>query len=470
MQKQITFGPLAPDNADHLTDAMQAISGAYPSANGYRPVGSFSQFASALTGTFKGGGAFIATDGTIRLIAGDETSLYAYSSSVWASRISSLSVNTRWDFTQFGDLIVGAYGSTPVKYDIVADTATTLGGSPPSADFCTTVREFVVLGRAGGVNNKVYWSQQGNAEGWTVGTSLCGFQQIYAGGKIMGLAGGEYGLILQRFQIVRMSFTGDSTYPWQFDAISTNYGCAAEGSVVQAGRMVFFYSDRGFCVCDGTDVKQIGVERIDATFRDRYSASDLSNMWAAVDPERTLAIWAMPGILYVYNWTLDRWSTVELSVSAIFNSFSQAVSLETLSALYGSIDSIPYSLDDARFAGGSPRLTVVSSSGAFGVLSGPAVAAEFTTPRLQLADGRVARVRFIRPITDAIDGLSLSVDSRQRLGDAENVETFNQLQASGDMPVRIAATASKWTLSIAEGTDWDFCQGFVAEYDVGGRR
>ena len=121
MHKQIAFGPLAPDNADHLTDAMQAISGAYPSANGYRPVGSFSQFASALTGTFKGGGAFIATDGTIRLIAGDETSLYAYSSSVWASRISSLSVNTRWDFTQFGDLIVGAYGSTPIKYDIVAD-------------------------------------------------------------------------------------------------------------------------------------------------------------------------------------------------------------------------------------------------------------------------------------------------------------------------------------------------------------
>lgn len=469
-EAKITFGAFAPDNADH-EGAMQAADGAYPSANGYRPIGAFSQITTALTGDFKGGAAFIATDGTIRMVAGDDTSLYSYVSNAWASRIEDLTVTTRWDFTQFGDDVVCCNGGAPIKYNVVADTAEVLAGSPPTAEFCTTVNtDFVLLGSTGGSNNVVTWSQQGDVEGWTAGVAMSGSQPIYDGGAIMGLAGGEYGLIIQRFQVVRMSFTGISSDPWQFDPISTNYGCLQSGSIAQAGRLVFFYSDRGFVVCDGTDVKPIGVERVDNTFRSEYSASELDAMYAAVDPVRTLVLWVLPDKMWIYNWSLDQWSTAALPITAVFDALTQPLSEAALIALYGDLDSVPFDLDDPFLAGGAPRAVFVHTDGRFGLLAGSNIAATFEPARMQLADGRVARIRFFRPTTDAISGLTLTLDSRQRLGDPASVETFTQIHASGDMPVRAAATALKATLGIAAATTWDFVQGGVFEFEVGGKR
>lgn len=377
---------------------------------------------------------------------------------------------TRWNFTQFGDDIVIATGGAPLKYNLLLDTAVELGGTPPTADLCATVRDFVVFGRVNSNNQLIGWSGQGDCEEWTGGVNGSGEQPLYSGGKVMGLVGGEYGLILQRFAVKRMSYTGDNNLPFQFDDISTNYGCIAEGSIATAGRLTFFYSDRGFVVCDGTDVKPIGAEMYDAWFRARYAETDLENMWAAIDPVRTLVIWSMPGALLMYNWMLSRPTLVELPVKAIFNSFSEATTLGDLDGLYGDLDAVPYSLDDPRFSGGSPRLTVVHFDGRFGVLTGDNLAATFETPFIELANSRTARLKFVRPVTDAIEGLTLTADSRQRLGDASNGETFTALHASGDMPVRIAARSAKLTLDIAAGTAWDYAQGLELEFMVGGRR
>ena len=55
-------------------------------------------------------------------------------------------------------------------------------------------------------------------------------QPQLTGGEIMGLAGGEYGVILQRRQITRMSLTGDATRPFDYDVVTDNLGCASRGS------------------------------------------------------------------------------------------------------------------------------------------------------------------------------------------------------------------------------------------------
>lgn len=377
---------------------------------------------------------------------------------------------SRWQFTQFGDDIVITTGAAPIKYNLLTDTATALGGTPPNADLCATVRDFVVFGRVNANNQLIGWCGQGDCEEWTGGVLGSGEQPLYAGGKVMGLVGGEYGLIIQRFAVKRMSFTGDLDAPFQFDDISTNYGCKAEGSIVTAGRLTFFYSDRGFVVCDGTDVRPIGAEKVDATFRALYGDTDLDYMWASVDPVRTLAVWVMPGRVWLYNWTLDRWTVADLPVQAVFSSFTEATALDSLDALYASIDDVPYTLDDPRYSGGSPRLTFVHLGGRFGVLAGPNVEANIETQFIELADNRVARVRFIRPVSDAIDGVSLVVDSRQRLGDATDQEIFDYLHASGDMPVRISARSVKVGFKVAAGADWSYAQELQFELDAGGRR
>lgn len=465
----INFGELRPDDAPHASAGLPVVSGAYASANGYRAIGGFNSFADALTGTFKGAGAFLSTGGNARLLAGNETNLYTGSSGTWSSLIGSLTISTRWRFTQFGDDVIATNGGDPIRVRLTANTAAVLGGSPPTADLCATVRDFVVLGRADGVENVVQWSAIGDATGWTASTNQSGSQEIYAGGKIMGLTSGEVCYIIQRFQVVRMSYTGDSTDPWQFDPVSTNDGCAAEGSVVQAGALFFFYSDRGFVMFDGAQFRPIGAERIDRLFGASYSTTDLQSLWATIDPLRTLVIWVINSRLWIYNWQLDRWTIADLPVISAFPSFTSGVSLDDLDAIYGDLDSIPYSLDDARFSGGTPRLTVVHNDGRFGVLTGDNIAARFDLPYMELASDNVARVNIVRPITDATDGITLTADSRRRLGDAESVTTFTQLNARGDMPVRIAARSLKLRMDIAAATEWDFVQGLEVAFQPGGR-
>jgi hypothetical protein len=53
-------------------------------------------------------------------------------------------------------------------------------------------------------------------------------------------------------------------------------GASSAGSIAQAGRLVFFLSDRGFMLTDGNDVKPIGAERIDRTFKEAYTARTLT--------------------------------------------------------------------------------------------------------------------------------------------------------------------------------------------------
>ncbi len=254
----IPFGEYKPDEAPHLTEGLSIAEGVYAAANCYKPVGQFQFIADNLTGTFKGAAAYVSSGGTARFIAGDGTDLYVLGAGVWSSVIGSLTVSDRWRFTQFGDEAICVNGGNPIAYNLIAGTAAELAGSPPTADLCATVRDFVVLGRVDNENNVVAWCAQGDAHEWTPGTNQAGEQPLYSGGKVMGLAGGEYCIILQRYGVRRMSYTGDATDPWQFDEISSNYGCLAEGSVIQAGRMVFFYSDRGFVMCDGNDVDGAG--------------------------------------------------------------------------------------------------------------------------------------------------------------------------------------------------------------------
>lgn len=466
----VPFGEYKPDEAPHLTDGLSIADGVYAAANGYKPVGQFSEIAQSLSGTFKGAAAFVSTGGTARFIAGDATDLFYLSAGAWISVIGSLTVSGRWRFTQFGDEAICVNGGAPIAFALIGATAAALAGSPPIADLCATVRDFVVLGRTANNNQELTWCAQGDAHEWTAGVNQAGTQPLYSGGKIMGLAGGEYGIILQRYAVKRMSYTGDAADPWQFDEISSNYGCMAEGSVIQAGRMVFFYSDRGFVMCDGNDVKPIGVERVNSTFRDAYSDQEIQAMWSAFDPVRTLAVWVMTQRLWIYNWTLDRWTVASMDVSAAFTSFSEAISIDALDAIYGHLDAVPYSLDDPRFAGGEPRLTVVNLAGEFGVLAGEPLEAIFELPFIEYAKDRVARIRRVRPIGDfPRSGLTLNTTARKRLDGSSVNDVYTAMNTQGDMPVRVAGKDVKFKFVVETSADWTYAQGLEVEYAIGGR-
>lgn len=457
--KAYTFGEWAPDLAQNKTDALVTLTNAFPVANGYAPVPSFGAITPALAAAFKGGAAFVASDGTASLLSGTATNLYRFSGGSWASLIGSRS-GARWYFDQFGDNIMCADGGTLVSYDAVAGTAAEIGAAPTCVDVAT-VRDFVFVVEPGGDELLVQWSAFNDSTGWTPGTNQSGTQPLLSGGKGVKVIGGETGLILQANAIKRVTYVGDDLV-FQFDEISGEVGCMARGSVARVGQFVFFLSERGFMVSDRNSVEPIGAEKVDRTFFASYSRADIDNITAAVDPRRHLVMWGMPGspgTIWCYNWLLKRWSTIETSLAGIFTGFTANVALDALDALYPSgLDSIPLSLDDPSFSGGNPLLLVANASNVVGALSGANLAATFKLPNVEPFPGQRARVRSVRPITDASE-CSATIDAKARAGDAENLKAAASMRNNGEMPIRANGRYLGTTFSITAAASWTFAQG-----------
>lgn len=473
MKSRLIFGPYEPDKAPYQADVLVDMANAYASPNGWRPVGQFAGFTPVMPEAFNGATAFVNSEGNGFLVAGSDDSLYRYSGLSWTTLGSGYATGIRWQFTQFSDVAIAVNGGPTQEIDLITGAISAVPGAP-SATSVATVRDFVVYGQANGQTNMVQWSGFGNQDDNTPGVNQAGFQPMLTGGSVQGIASGEYGVIVQRSRVVRMTYTGDADIPFQFDEISANIGAVSKGSIAQAGRMVFFLSDRGFQMCDGNEVKSIGFQRVDETFAKLYPRQSLEKMWTAIDPRRNVVAWLVPGspgLVLLYDWVQDRWSNIRINAIGLFSGFSANISLEALDILYpGGINTIPYSLDDPRFAGGDPLFLVVDSLSEIGTLTGSNMAAYFKMPYQELNQGRRSRVSNSRPIGDCTSGVTLTLSGRLRLGDSDETVTRSELTASGRIPTRINNYFIAPRLDFADGAVWSYCQGIEFDHAIGGGR
>jgi len=472
MKKDIPFPPYLPDQSVN-SGVSRVATNVYVAADGYRPVGALQSFSDALDEPFLGGASVKSTNGTAYLLAGTATDLYKFGSGAWTSLVTSLTVVDRWRFQQFGDYVVCVNGSVTREVNLTAGTESALSGAPTGTSICL-VGDFIVIGQAGGDKLLVKWSGFNDHTEWTPGTNQSGFQPMLSGGEVMGLAGGEYGLIFQRNRIVRMSLTGDPDAPFQFNEITTNFGCASKASIVTEGRTTFWLSDRGFMALeDGQALRSIGSEKVDRTFARSIPREDYERLWSAIDPVNKLVMWGVPGSLgaiWCYNWELDRWAVIEVAFNGLFSGFSASLTLEEVSAIYGDIDTMPYGLDDPRFSGGEPRLFAVSTDDELSTLSGANLEAHMGVGFTEFVKGRLTRLINVRPIGDAVDGITIEIDARDRLGDAGRIITGTSLMASGAIPLRANGRHLSITQKIAAGTPWKYAQGVEIDFNAGGGR
>lgn len=90
------------------------------------------------------------------------------------------------------------------------------------------------------------WSALGDESSWTASaTTQADFQDIPDGGSVVGLSGGEFGLVFLDRSIHRMAYVGTPLI-FQFDNISRNLGCYEANSIIQYAGTTFFLSDDGF--------------------------------------------------------------------------------------------------------------------------------------------------------------------------------------------------------------------------------
>lgn len=464
------FGPLAPDLNPRLNDnAMRVADGVYPSPDGYKPVGQWVQSVSALAAAPKGGATFISSLGNTIIVAGTATALYKADSGAWTAIGSGFSVQDwqRWRFAQFGGVAIATNGSDVMqKIDLASATVSALGGTPPKFEALAVVKGFLIGTVMDGDVMTIAWSGAYNAESWEFGYNQSDYYTLPSGGRVNGILGGEYGLILQRNRLVRLDYVGGNLI-LDPNEVSSNIGCVSVHSVAQEGNLGFFYSDEGFMQWDGAQVTPIGRGWVDEEFRTAYASADWDAASTAIDPVRGVVMWSMSDKIYCYDWAHQKWSTITYAAPIIFGGVAKGLSVDEQDPAVGATDDDIdgaglLSLDDASFKGGDPRLYLFSSGNALGAFTGTPMAATLTGNDIEIFPGHRAEVRFVRPDIDCASGLTATLTGKARLSDAGTAYSTTTLQASGDMPLRASGRYLRPSFAIAAGTAWTHAKGFEA--------
>ena len=281
-KKTIIFVEWTPDQPGVAGGVTEAVN-CYPVANGYAPLNSIEAYPNDNTTATESllvafGGKF---GGQNNLFTAGATKIFKFDPAnnafVDVSKSGGYSV-TNWDITQFGSLLIAANGVNKLQsYNLSSSTLfADLSSDAPIAKYVTVVRDFVVAANVAGSESTIYWSDINNETNWTASSSSQADSQVLPdGGDIVGLAGGEYGLVFLERAIYRMTYSG-SPFFFQFDAISRSLGCISNGSIAQLAEQTYFLSDDGFYVCNGQSVTPIGAEKVNRWFFENAASDQIA--------------------------------------------------------------------------------------------------------------------------------------------------------------------------------------------------
>ena len=411
--QRITFGEWLPDQPS-VTGALMKADNVYSRAIGYGGVPSAVDYTQSASEPLNNVVAGKNPDGSTTIFAGSQTNLYKLDSTDMSlvdvsGDTYTTPVDQRWRFTQFGNRVIAANGADKLQGWLLGTSTAwaDLAADAPEARYVTVVRDFVVSGHIGtDYPFRVKWSGINNESTWTdSATTQSDFQEIPDGGSIVGVTGGEFGLILMDRSIYRMTYVG-SPLVFQFDNISRNLGCYEANSVIQYQGLTFFLADDGFYACDGQTVASIGGEKVDRFFFSDVDEEYLFNMSAAIDPIKNLVIWAYPAKgqggkvnkLLIYNFQTKRWSSGGTDVDRVASSSSPSTTLEGLDVISSSIDALGTSLDSRIWLGGKLLFAGVRGNKVV-TFTGANSTATIQTGELSLENRKTA-ITLVQPIVD----------------------------------------------------------------------
>jgi len=368
--------------------------------------------------------------------------------------------NQRWRFTQFGNVLIGANGGNRLQgYNVNSSTNfSDLAADAPQSRYVTVVRDFVVSGYVNDSAvraNRVQWSALGDESSWTnSATTQADFQDIPDGGAVVGLTGGEFGLVFMDRSIHRMSYVG-SPLVFQFDNISRNQGCYEANSIIQYGGTSFFLSDNGFYACDGQQIIPIGNEKVNRFFFDNVDEGLLSLMSAAVDPARKLVIWAYASLssatvdkLLIYNYEIGKWTSGTTDASRVATSSTPTFTLEGLD-VFGNLEAIQTSFDSRIWLGGKMQFAGVKDAKVI-TFSGANNTAYIETGDIEVP-GATSAITMAKPIVDNGSG-NVALVSRRLLN--EQVVFGSQSVADAEISVSIRGVGRYLSLQLTPTGLW----------------
>ena len=469
--QRIQLGEWMPDQSGitgSLTDAKNVVS----QAIGYGPFPSAVAFSGTAAEELVTLYAAKNPDSTTQLFTAGATKIYTVDGVGALTQVKSgmtTGINDKVRFTQFGKTVITT-NNADVLQAWTLGTSTSfanLSASAPKAKFITVVRDFVVCANtfesAEQKQYRVRWSAINDETDWTENVNTqSDYQDIPDGGQIVGIRGGEFGLVFLERSISRMSYIG-TPFIFQFDNISRNKGCMVAGSIAQYQGITFFLSDDGFYLCDGQNVTPIGAEKVDRFFLQDASDSDYGTMSAAVDPIRKLVIWNYKSVngnrnVLIYNFKTQKWTYGDAGTDYLSEASTSSVTLEQLDSISGSIDALTTSLDSRLYVGGKYFLggTLATRVMSF---TGANQTAVISTGDLDIGANSV--VTLARPIVDN-GSATVAIASRTLLNQGVSFNTAVAASSENRVPLRSAGryhrlkvtpTGANWNNAISVDVD-----------------
>jgi hypothetical protein len=480
---QVPFGEWLPDLPNHFNPGATEAKNVFPAVNSYRPFNDIAVTSSnALDARCQGAKAFKSDGGVVSIFAGDATKLYKLTSNAFVDESGgttfSFSDNFYWDFIRFGEVVIAFNGDDAPQawtLDSSSDFAA-LGGSPPAFRHAAVVNNFIVTGYQAAAQNKVQWSSFNSATSWTAGTNQSDSEVLPEGGVVTGITGGQYGLIFQENRITRMDYRGGNVV-FSFRRIEENRGAVQGKNVIQVGNMVYYLSEDGFYVTNGTESKPIGANKVDRFFYNDLKFALRDRVRSAYDHENKLVMWSYPSAsgtnsntqndkIIVYHIASDRWSLVELDHEVIIDYLSPGFTLDDLddypAAGTDDLDAINTSLDSSVFIGGLRTLGVFNTSHKLGAFEGDSLAAVIGTGETEIFGQSRSLVTHVRPLVDTSSATG-TVSFRNRVADSVTTSSAASMHATGTIPFHKSARYFKFNLQIPAGTTWSDAQGIDVE-------
>ena len=480
---QLPFGEWLPDLPDHVNPGATQARNVFPAVNSYRPFQNIAATTSnGTTARCQGGKAFKSDGGVVSIFAGDATKLYKITSNAFVDESGgttfSFPAESYWDFVRFGEVIVAFNGDDAAQawtLDSSTDFAA-LAGSPPVFRHAAVVGNFLVTGFQPTAQNKVQWSSFNTPTAWVAGVNQSDSEVLPEGGVITGITGGQHGLIFQEDRITRMDYRGGNVV-FSFRRIEDNRGAVQGKNIIQVGNLVYYLSEDGFYVTDGSSSKPIGANKVDRFFYNDLKFTLRERVRASYDHENKLVMWSYPsatgnnsGIhndkILIFHIASNRWSIVELEHEVIIDYLSPGFTLEELDDYPTSgtddLDAITVSLDSAVFIGGLRTLGAVDTNHKLGSFGGDALEAEIGTAEQEFAKNSRSLVTNVRPIVDTTAATG-TLSFRNRVADTASNTAASSIHATGTMPFHKSARYFKFNLTIPAATTWSDAQGIDIE-------
>jgi hypothetical protein len=476
----IPYLPWEPDKGPYSTTSTDQIQNLTPIANGWAPFQSLAEVSDAMAADCRGAVYFRESDGSFGLIAGTSTALYLYDTTdgSWdaisgASAPFSVPDGQFWQFERFGSGLYATNLDDPLQvYDVDAGgTFAAVSGSPPQAKYIRTIGDFLFLAylKVGADEFPQRWHHSGlnDTTVWTVGTKWCDRQDVPDGDEIQGIIsvpGG--GRLFQRRAIRSLLFTPGSQFAFQMNVIDAARGCIAPYSIITLPRGDYAYlAEEGFYRGDANE--PIGAERVNKFFFDDADNASLDIMQGVPDPFDKIVWWTYVNgsgarVMIGYDWQLDRWCRSDTAATILVNAVTAGYTLEDLDA-FGTIDTLPASLDSRIWKGGTPFFGAFKSDFKLYGFSGSNAAGQAKTCAMELTPGSRSFVNGCRVVTNS-DNFTVTVATSDFHGGAETSKAAASYSTrSGMVPLRADGRLHRFTTDIAAGDVWTHLHGVDVE-------